>query len=94
MPGHAQGQAQPNTGVAPWTTGNQNCDAWLRDNCPDVQVLNNFTELPEKNRKAIVLKAMDKPKENPVAWLAACINNHRTREKEKRLASSAAMLFS
>ena len=86
--GHSHGQAAPPTGIAPWTTGDPSCDAWLRHNCPDVQVLNDFTELPQRNRKAIVLNAMDKPKDNLVKWLAACINNHRKREQEKRLLSS------
>ena len=80
--------AAPPRRVPPWTTGNLRCDAWLRACCPDVQVLNDFAEIPERNRKHIVLKAMSSPKDNLARWLAACINNHRRREQEKRILSS------
>ena len=89
LPTAAGGAASRPCAAEPWTTGVAVCDAWLREHVTDMQVLNNFTELPEKNRKSIVLKAMEKPKDNPVAWIAACINNHRTREMERRLLSSA-----
>ena len=74
---------------APWSTGIGQCDAWLRDNIPDQDVLRSFGEIPLKNRKSIVLKAIQSPKESPVAWIAGCVNNHRTREMEKRLSAMA-----
>lgn len=72
-----------------WSTGVGACDVWLRDNIDDSQVLANFAEIPQRNRKSIVLKAMSTPKDNPVAWIAACIGHHRTREMEKRLLGAA-----
>ena len=51
-------------------------------------MLNDFAEIPEKTRKVIVLKAMSSPRHDLVKWLAACINNHRRREQEKRILSS------
>ena len=89
LPTSAGGAPSRPSAGEPWSTGVAVCDTWLREHVKDMQVLNNFTEIPEKNRKSIVLKAMEKPKDNPVAWIAACINNHRTREMERRLLSSA-----
>ena len=89
VPSSAAGVAEPNIPAQPWSTGVPACDAWLQENIDDPQVLANFADLPMRNRKAIVLKTMDIPKDNPVAWIAACINNHRMREMEKRLTSSA-----
>jgi len=36
-----------------------------------------------------VLKAIENPKDNPVAWIAACVTNHRNREMQKRLCAKA-----
>ena len=89
VPSSGVGAVEPTISAQPWSTGVPACDAWLQQNIDDSQVLANFAELPMRNRKAIVLKTMDIPKDNPVAWIAACINNHRMREMEKRLTSSA-----
>ena len=89
LPPSAVGVVEPAVHTPAWSTGVAACDAWLQDNIDDPQVLTNFAELPVRNRKSIVLKTMDAPKENPVAWIAACINNHRMREMEKRLTSTA-----
>ena len=89
LPSSAVGVMESATPAHPWSTGVPACDAWLQQKIDDPQVLANFAELPMKNRKSIVLKTMDAPKENPVAWIAACINNHRMREMERRLMVSA-----
>jgi hypothetical protein len=51
----------------------------------DEDVLESFGEIPMRNRMTIVLKAMASPKDNPVAWIAACVTNHRNRELHQRL---------
>ena len=73
----------------PWSTGNVTCDDWLVKSITDKELLANFAEIPQRVRKSIVLKALTSPKDNPTSWIAACLQNHRTREMEKRLASMA-----
>jgi len=76
--------------VPSWSTGIQQCDAWLRTNILDDHVLNSFGAIPLRHRMLIVLKAIENPKNNPVAWIAACVLNHRTHMMEKRLTIIAA----
>ena len=68
-----------------WSTGVPQCDEWLTQNVLDAQLLNQFGEIPLRNRKNIVMKAITTPKQNPQAWIAGCVHNHRTREMERRL---------
>jgi hypothetical protein len=51
--------------------------------------LESFGEIPMRTRRTIVLKARESPKDNPVAWIAACVTNHRNREMQKRLSAKA-----
>jgi hypothetical protein len=79
------GLSSPFKGLPDWSTANVECDTWLRTNILDQDVLNSFGEIPMRNRLTIVLKARASPKDNPVAWIAACVTNHRNRELQKRL---------
>ena len=88
-PEQIRGEAVAAACAPSWSTGLPQCDEWLRTHIIDDEVLTSFSEIPERNRKTIVLKAMGQPKDNPVAWIAACVNNHKTREMEKRLTSMA-----
>ena len=88
-PEQVRGEAVAAACAPSWSTGLPQCDEWLRTHIIDDEVLTSFSEIPERNRKTIVLKAMGQPKDNPVAWIAACVNNQRTSEMEKRLTSMA-----
>ena len=68
-----------------WSTGVAMCDDWLKRNVLDAQLLHQFGEIPLRNRKSIVMKALTSPKNDPQAWIGGCVHNHRTREMERRL---------
>ena len=90
MSAHQQsGQISPFQGLPCWSTANVDCDAWLRTHVVDEDVLESFGEIPMRTRRTIVLKAIERPKDNPVAWIAACVTNHRNREMQKRLSAKA-----
>ena len=72
-------------GAPAWSTGVPMCDDWLRQNVSDAQLLHQFGEIPLRNRKSIVMKAISSPKNDPQAWIGGCVHNHRTREMERRL---------
>ena len=89
LPEQVRAEAAAATCAPSWSTGLQQCDDWLRTHIVDDEVLCSFSEIPERNRKTIVLKAISQPKDNPVAWIAACVNNQRTRDLRNKLTSMA-----
>ena len=73
----------------PWSTGSELTDRWIIDNHVDPAVLEKFALLPKMNRKRIILNCIQKPVQNPDAWITACVRNWQTNETEQRLTRAA-----
>ena len=67
-----------------WSTGNPMCDQWIRDNV-STDVLGKFAEMPQGDRKRIILGCINAPPNNVDAWIGGCYKNYQTKMLERRL---------
>ena len=83
-----QGSDKPD-GLPPWSTGSSQADDWVTRRRIDESVLDAFSQLPQRERRKIVVNSMERNPENADAWLNACIRNWKQKEIEKRVLYSA-----
>jgi hypothetical protein len=72
-------------------TGNRIADEWFANSVRDPDIKVKFMTLPLYRRKGIVLKAMERPPENPESWMLACIRNFGLQQLETRLTGEASV---
>ena len=88
-PGMRERSRTPHFEKSPeWSTGNSTCDQWVRDNVASSDALAKFSEMPQGDRKRIILGCIQKPPDNVDAWIGGCYKNFQTKMLERRLTDS------